>query len=45
MQGGARAPLTLKLVDGRVLWSTNNVERNRLFGVAAEAAHFKVHVD
>jgi hypothetical protein len=31
-------------VDRRVLWSTNNVERNRLARVAPEAPHLKVHV-
>jgi hypothetical protein len=36
--------VALKLVNRRVLWSTNNIERHRLARVAADAPHFKVHV-
>jgi hypothetical protein len=36
--------VALKLVNRRVLWSTNNVERYRLAGVAPEAPNLKVHV-
>ena len=36
--------VTLQLVDGRGLWPPNDVERDGLVRVAAEAADFQIEV-